>query len=434
MKVLKRPPFTKVHGVLFVYFQILFGFAQDKDFSHSNYMDIFYSHEGDAGEYRGEYFPPKQADSLQLMERQDLEKEFDLLIKKSVAEDRSCLNVVNGNPGAKSFSEIQKAHGAQGNVSDKELKIEDYTGFMAKNFLGMLCQNKKLSSKATSNKEGLKNIHPYQRATLGKLDVRHDALAQREFRDSLDRNKLPEIYELPLAQPGLHNLIFGHSLVYSLVIRESKAELLMLDPRKLSEYLKGKNDKPTRDSAIAQKVGLCHQSADSMGTSDALFPYAADLLKQYIKKARDLAIDTSPEGLKKFSNFCGTSHFENRYKEKGVNPQESLWAVLASTTEYVTKKTKTKKLVTCDEIIEDGAISYNTEGNLHSCYMALQEYCPSYSIAHANLIVRGNRMNNGPLHETSRGVRPACQKLFYKIYKRVTEGDNLCKLAEDFSL
>jgi hypothetical protein len=430
VKFSKPHNFFQVTGVLVVYFQVLFGFATDIDSTvphKGNKQDI-------SGEYRGEFSHKTKANSLHLMERQDLEKEFDLLIKKSVAEDRTCLNVVNGNPGEESFSAIKNAHGAQGNVSDKVLKIKDYPGFMAKNFLGMLCKNKKLFSNASLSNEGLKNIHPYQRATLGKLNVRHDALAQREFRDSLDKNKLPEIYEFPLAQPGLHNLIFGHSLVYSLVIRESKAEPLMLEQRKLSEYLKVKNDKPTRDSAIAHKVGLCHQSTDSMGTSNNLFPYSADLLKQYIKKARDFASDKTPEGLKKFSNFCGTSHFENRYKEKGVNPQESLWAVLASTTEYLMKKTKSKKLVTCDEIIEDGAISYNTEGNLHSCYMALQEYCPNYSIAHANLVVRGNRMNNGPLHETSRGVRPACHRLFYEIYKRVTKGDNLCKLAEDFSL
>jgi hypothetical protein len=435
VKLSKPRTFFQVSGILVVYFQILFGFANDTDLSGShdeNRQNI-------SEEYRDEYYQEKKLNPVSQIVRQDLQKEFDSLIKKSVAEDRSCLNVVSGNSGEKSFSEIQKAHGAQGNVSDKELKIKDYPGFMAKNFLGMLCQNKQFFSKKNLNDVDVRNIHPYQRVTLSKLDAQNDALSKKEFRDPLD--KLSDLSVLPLAEHGLHNLIFGHALVYSLVIRESKAELLMLEQRKLSEYLKGDIKKPDRDSALAQKVGLCHQSANSMGSENdmekksplnTLFPYAADLLKQYIKKARYLASDKSPDGFRKFSDFCGTSHFEERYKEKGVNPQNSLLAILASTTEFITVS-KTKKLLTCDEIIESGIISYDAK-NVHSCYMALQEYCPSYSIAHANLVVRGLRMNNGPLHKTSRGVRPACHNLFYKIYKRVTEGDNLCKLAEDFSM
>ena len=305
---------------------------------------------------------------------------------------------------------------------------------MAKNFLSMLCHYKSLSSSlGLSNK--LSDVHPYQRDVFSGLDKKNDALSCKEFR--APTSQIPELSKLSSGN-GIQNLIYGQSLVYSLAIRESNTKLLTLNKEKFDEYLAGKN----RKAAFQQKVGLFHQSANSLGTEDdmnrdspynTIYPYASELLNKYIKKARSLAKDTSPSGIRKFGRFCGTSHFESTYNEKKINPQAALNVVLSSTVEFKKKGTGEKKLLTCDEIIDDGVKSYDA-GNVHSCYMGLQEYCPNYSVAHANLVLRGMRQNNGPLQKAEKGLRPACHKLFYNIYDRVSKEEQLCKLTENFNV
>ncbi len=370
----------------------------------------------------------------------DLNKEFDELVKKSIDDDRTCLKVVTGNDGEKKLGEIEKKFGVGGNVSEnKDFKVKDYPTFMARNFLNMLCQNREIVSSDKMRSEftkNLKEIHPYKRTFVNTVDKTNDALSEKGFWEPLDN--IPELSKLSLSENGIHNLIYGQALVYSLVIRESNSKLLTLDTERFKDFLAGES----RKTAFQQKVGLCHQSANSLGTrydlqtkspSNTIFPFAMDLLKKYIKKARYLAEDKSPRAHKRFSDFCGTSNFDQRYKEKKIDPKESLRLILSSTSEFKKKYSSAKQLVTCDEILEDGVSSYDA-GNVHSCYMALQEFCPNYSVAHANLVVRGIRKNNGPLHRTSLGVRPACHKLFYSIYDRVNKGEDLCRLAEDFSL
>lgn len=416
----------KALGAVIFYFHILLGFAQS---THQT--------QNVSEEYLGPYnaFDLNiKANSQTPIDYQALNREFESLVKKSTEEDKSCLNIVTGNDGEKSVEEIKKKFNKEGNVSEKNLKIKEYPNFMAKNFLSMLCNHKSLSSGGGFASK-FQNVHPYQRSLTSGLDKKNDALSCKEFREPI--SKMPELSSLSSGN-GIQNLIYGQSLVYSLALRESNTKLLDLNKEKFDEYLSGKN----RVAAFQQKVGLFHQSANSLGTEDdmkrdppynTLYPYASELLNKYIKKARSLAKDTSPSGIRKFGRFCGNSHFESTYSEKKINPQEALKVVLSSTVEFKKKGTGEKKLLTCDEIIDDGVKSYDA-GNVHSCYMALQEYCPNYSVSHANLVVRGMRQNNGPLRKAEKGLRPACHKLFYNIYDRVSKEEQLCKLTENFNV
>ncbi len=414
----------KVFRTVIFYFHISLGFSQD---THQTKK---------VGE---EYLGPYNTFDLNVksnsptpIDYQALNREFESLVNKSTEEDSSCLNIVTGNKGEKSVEEIKKKVNEKGNVFEKNLKIKEYPSFMAKNFLSMLCHHKSLSSGLGFSSK-LQNVHPYQRALFSGLDEKNDALSCKEFREPL--SKIPELSSLS-PDNGIQNLIYGQSLVYSLALKESNTKLLDLNKEKFDEYLAGKN----RVAAFKQKVGLFHQSANSLGTEEdmkgdspynTIYPYASELLNKYIKKARSLAKDTSPSGIRKFGRFCGTSHFESTYSEKEINPQEALKVILSSTVEFKKKGTREKKLLTCDEIIDDGVKSYDA-GNVHSCYMALQEYCPNYSVSHANLVVRGLRQNNGPLRKAEKGLRPACHKLFYNIYDRVSKEEQLCKLTENF--
>ena len=146
--------------------------------------------------------------------------------------------------------------------------------------------------------------------------------------------------------------------------------------------------------------------------------------------------DTRPQSVQRLNSFCGLSNFEETYNQKKKDPREALQSILFSTIEYKKKGSNKKELLTCDEIIDDGVRGYDDikNVNIHSCYMALQEFCPNFSVAHANLVVRGNCRNNGPLQNVGEGVRPACHKLFYDIYQRFLRGDDICELAENFSM
>jgi len=418
-------PFFSSFGALFVFFLSLLGYGNISTGHNQEVVNKV------VGEILGKESPETQLINFRSESQKgfkSLNKEFEVLVKDSIDKDRTCKKVVTGNDGEKSLEQIK----GEGNISrtNKELKIKDYPTFMARNFLSMLCQSRKSSSK-------FKEVHPFQRAVLnpnnkkkGNNDLGEvsgpDALAAKNFRDPIDN--FPELSKLSLNENGIHNLIYGQALVYSLVIRESNSQILMLDPKKLNKFLKGFD----RDAAFQQKIGLCHQSADSMGP-ETLNPFALALLNQYIKKVKYLLNDTRSKSVQRFNDFCGTSHFEEIYNQKKQDPRKALQAILFSTVEYKKNSSKKKELLTCDEILDDGVIGFKA-GNVHSCYMALQEFCPNYSVAHANLVVRGNCRNNGPLQDVRKGVRPACHTLFYNIYQRFLRGDDLCELAEDFSM
>jgi hypothetical protein len=359
-------------------------------------------------------------EDLRALRLASLRDDFTALVKESVKNDESCTKVITGNDGEKSVSEIESS--SRSNV-DKE-----YPFFMAYSFLGMACKSwSSLSSDTMKgfNVDGFQEwqkVHPFKRPVFSLSDLKNDALTVKEFR--LPRNQITELNQTEkFKQDGLHNLIFGQSLVYSLAVRETSANPLL--------------GSSSHQAEVNKDTGLCHNSATSLGTnvgmtdgSDSLFPFAMDLLKNYVQKARYLASDSTPQGMNRFKNFCGTSSFEDEYKQKGVkDPQSILVKVLSS------KVSVGGKSETCDEAIEAGVKSYKA-ANIASCFRALQIYCPNYGVAHANLVVRAMKRNNGPLSNPKKGVRPACHQVFSDIVEVLgtTKGKRLCELTEDFSI
>ena len=359
-------------------------------------------------------------EDLRALRLASLRDDFTALVNESVKNDESCTKVITGNDGERSVSEIEST--SKSNVD------KDYPFFMAYSFLGMACKNWSSLSFDTMrgfNTEGLKEwqkVHPYKRSSLNVSDLKNDALTVKEFRQP--RNQISELDQSDkFKQDGLHNLIFGQSLVYSLAVRETSANPLVASSSHQAE--------------VNKDTGLCHNSATSLGTnvgmvdgSDSLFPFAMDLLKNYVQKGRYLANDSSPQGMNRFKNFCGTSSFEDDYKQKGIKDPQAILAKILSSKVSVSGKSET-----CDEAIEAGVKSY-TAANIAACFRALQIYCPNYGVAHANLVVRAMKRNNGPLSSPKKGVRPACHQVFSDILEVLgtAKGKRLCELTEDFSI
>lgn len=350
-----------------------------------------------------------------------LRDDFTALVNEAMQSDESCSKVVTGNAGERSVEEIN-------NSSPKKTNIQkNYPFFMAYSFLSMACQNwsslspEKMKNVSFNEIKEWQKTHPYKRSVLSGLDTENDALSIAEFRQS--NLNIEALQAERFKQSGIQNLILSHSLVYALSIRETNANPL--------------KESSVRQSEVDKDTGLCHNSATSLGTdegmgkgSDSVFPYAMDLLKNYVQKARYLAKDKTPEGINRFKNFCGTSSFDEKYLEKGVkDPQGTLLDILSQ------RSSGSGKNQTCDQKIDSGPMSYKS-GNIAACFRAMQLYCPSYGAAHANLVVRAMKRNNGPLSSPSKGLRPACHKVFSDIVDALgtTKGKKLCELTEDFSI
>lgn len=365
---------------------------------------------------------PAAQEDLRALRLASLRDDFTALINESVKGDESCTKVVTGNAGESSVTEINSKLSSGTNVQ------KDYPFFMAYSFLGMACKNwasltpETMKGFSGDDLKDWQKIHPFKRPVLSGLDSKNDALYKEEFRQP--RMPIEELNQVEsFKQNGIQNLIYGQSLVYSLAIRETNANPLQASS--------------TPQAEVNKDTGLCHNSATSLGTnvgmsdgSDSLFPYAMDLLKNYVQKARYLSSDQSSLGMTRFKNFCGTSTFEDEFQQKGIKDPQSVLRKVLSSQIFINGKAQK-----CDEVIDSGIKSY-TAGNIASCFRALQMYCPNYGVAHANLVVRAMKRNNGPLSSPSKGLRPACHKVFSDIIEVLgtAKGKRLCELTEDFSI
>jgi len=389
----------------------------------------------ESGHLTSELVPlsPEAHEDMRALRVSGLREQFDDMVSQAYKDDESCRKVVTGNAGEDSPESIDS--------STKKKKVggdvfrfnadPTYNSFMAYSFLNLACsQWKKPYPLTPAGIPSWQKVHPFLRPVISNdPDYIQDALNLPKFRELPDHAK-PDLFQTGFDKAGMQNLVYGSALVYSLVIRETHA-----DPRLTNkDWTKIEN----LDS------GLCHQSGTSLGndggmfgnaTSDthtnSLFPYSMDLLKNYVQHARMLAKDKSPGGRNLFKTFCGTTYFSKKYSDRGEGSkiQELLLQKLEQRTQRKNPITRKMENVTCDQAIEWGVKGY-VEANISSCFRALQLYCPSYGMAHANLVVRAMRWNNGPLHSESTGVRPACRYMFSQILDAVEKDKGLCDLTE----
>jgi hypothetical protein len=151
------------------------------------------------------------------------------------------------------------------------------------------------------------------------------------------------------------------------------------------------------------------------------YPYAMQLLSDYVKKIRVLVKDRTPLGVKRFQNFCGSKFFFEEYR--AYDPQGQLDKI-------VNQKVKGK---TCDQYIDEGASSY-MEGNVTACYNRVLTFCSSYAFAQTMISARAVRFHHGPMGG-EQGVKSSCSKLFEDIYAAVelekSKGErSLCSLVD----
>jgi hypothetical protein len=372
------------------------------------------------------YFSADAQLDMKAMEAATDKENFYSLVEEIAQKDKSCTQVVTGKKGQTSAAEILKHYPNGTNVSPH------IPYFTAEAFVQLACRDwreKNLSTKRSTSRGEWQKTHPYLRPAISSdKDEAYDALNKENFITPPSHANL-EISTRNYSKVGIENLIMGSSLVYSLIERETAGNPMLPN----TVYKEAEN----------KDTGLTHTSASSMGDdngfwntksqhTNAIWPFAADLLKEYVQKVRSLAKDESPYGKKRFESFCGTHHFKDKYDSFFSNATNR--ALGASPQDVLNRVLNEKSLGrTCDQHLEKTQpVNYKT-GNITHCYRNLQMFCPNYGFAHANLVVRGMAMNQGPLRSSDTGVRPACRKLFSDLLDLIHKDRNsVCKLVENF--